>query len=205
MNQYRTRSTVLAIAIMLIIITGCATPSRTVQRTAADAQIDLSGRWNDTDARLVAEEMIDDVMARPWLSRFTQAQNREPVVIVGDVRNLSSEHIDTTPFIRDMERELINSGMVRFVAGEEARAQIRRERMDQQTQADEATVARLGAETGADFMLQGSISSTVDAIDGMRAVAYQINLELISIQTNEKVWIGNKEIKKLIEQRRARW
>lgn len=196
---------VLAVLVLAALLAGCATPSRTVQRTAADTQIDLSGRWNDTDARLVAEEMIDDVMARPWLNRFTQSQGREPVVIVGDVRNLSSEHIDTTPFIRDMERELINSGMVRFVAGEEARAQLRRERMDQQTQAAEETVARLGRETGADFMLQGSISSTVDAIEGMRAVAYQVNLELISIETNEKVWIGNKEIKKLIEQRRARW
>lgn len=54
-------------------------------------------------------------------------------------------------------------------------------------------------------MLQGSISSTTDAIDGLRAVAYQVNMELISIETNEIVWIGTKEIKKLIEQRRSRW
>lgn len=188
-----------------LVLAGCSTPSRTVERTAADAQIDLSGRWNDTDARLVAEEMIDDVLARPWLNRFSADQGRPPVVVVGDVRNLSSEHIDTTPFIRDIERELINSGMVRFVAGEQARQQIRAERMDQQTQAREETVARLGAETGADFMLRGTISSTVDAIEGMRAIAYAVNMELIHIESNEIVWIGNKEIKKLIEQRRSRW
>lgn len=199
------RYSVFFVVAMLVFVTSCATPSRTVQRTAADTQIDLSGRWNDTDSRLVAEEMISDVVVRPWLSRFNQSSGREPVVIVGDVRNLSSEHIDTTPFIGDMERELINSGMVRFVAGEAAREQIRRERVDQQTQAREETVARLGAETGADFMLQGSISSTTDAIDGLRAVAYQVNMELISIETNEIVWIGTKEIKKLIEQRRSRW
>ncbi len=199
------RYSMFLVVASLVFVTSCATPSRTVQRTAADTQIDLSGRWNDTDARLVAEEMISDVTVRPWLSRFNQSAGREPVVIVGDVRNLSSEHIDTTPFIRDMERELINSGLVRFVAGESAREQIRRERLDQQTQAREETMARLGAETGADFMLQGSISSTTDAIDGLRAVAYQVNMELISIETNEIVWIGTKEIKKLIEQRRSRW
>jgi penicillin-binding protein activator len=195
----------LVVVVSIVVLGACATPTRTVQRTAADEQIDLSGRWNDTDARLVAEEMIDDVLSRPWLNRFSSSRQRDPVVIVGDVRNLSSEHIDTTPFIRDIERELINSGMVRFVAGEQAREQIRAERMDQQTQAREETISRLGAETGADFMMRGSISSTVDAIEGVRAVAYSVNMELIDIESNEIVWIGNKEIKKLIEQRRTRW
>lgn len=200
----RTMTVVLVVA-LAIILSGCATPSRTVQRTAADEQIDLSGRWNDTDSRLVAEEMVDDVLRRPWLSRFESSQNRTPVVIVGEVRNLSSEHIDTTPFIRDIERELINSGMVRFVAGDRVRDQLRAERMDQQTQAREETVSRLGAETGADFMLSGTISSTTDAVDGLRAVAYSVNMDLINIESAEIVWIGNKEIKKLIEQRRSRW
>ena len=194
----------LALAVALIL-SGCVTPSRTVQRTSADTQTDLSGRWNDTDARLVAEEMIDDMLGRPWLDRFSSNENREPVVIVGSVRNRSAEHIDTSVFVKDIERELINSGMVRFVATSEERSEIRDERMDQQTQASEETIARLGEETGADFMMQGSISSTVDAVEGERAVFYQVDMELIDIQTNEKVWIGSKEIKKIIEQRRARF
>lgn len=189
----------------LVILAGCATPSRTVERTATDTQIDLSGRWNDTDARLVAEEMIDDLLDRPWLNRFGQNEGREPVVIVGRIRNLSSEHIDTTPLVNDISRELVNSGMVRFVAAAEQREAVREERMDQQTQAAEETIARLGEETGADFMLQGSISSTTDAVDGERLVFYQVDMELIDIETNERVWIGSKEIRKLIEQRRRRF
>lgn len=189
----------------LVILAGCATPSRTVERTATDTQIDLSGRWNDTDARLVAEEMIDDLLDRPWLNRFGQEEGREPVVIVGSIRNRSSEHIDTTPLVNDISRELVNSGMVRFVAASEQREAIREERMDQQSQASEETIARLGEETGADFMLQGSISSTTDAVDGERLVFYQVDMELIDIETNERVWIGSKEIRKLIEQRRRRF
>ncbi len=189
----------------LAILTGCATPSRTVERTATDTQIDLSGRWNDTDARLVAEEMIDDLLDRPWLTRFGQDEGREPVVIVGRIRNRSSEHIDTTPLVNDISRELVNSGMVRFVAAADQREAVREERMDQQSQAAEETIARLGEETGADFMLQGSISSTTDAVDGERLVFYQVDMELIDIETNERVWIGSKEIRKLIEQRRRRF
>lgn len=199
------RISLAALLLAAVMLAGCATPSRTVERTSADTQTDLSGRWNDTDARLVAEEMIDDMLNRPWLQRFSGDADRQPVVIVGGVRNRSSEHIDTSVFIKDIERELINSGMVRFVATSEERAEIRDERMDQQTQAAEETISRLGEETGADFMMQGSISSTVDAVEGERAVFYQVDMELISIETNEKVWIGSKEIKKIIEQRRNRF
>ena len=196
---------IVIVLTLILVLFGCATPSRTVSRITSDTQTDLSGRWNDTDARLTAEAMISDVLSRPWLRQFLLANARVPVVVVGDVRNLSSEHIDTTPFISDIERELINSGEVRFVAGDEVRTQIRAERLDQQTQAREDTIARLGAEIGADYLLRGVISSTVDAIDGLQAVAYKITLELISIETNEKVWIGDKEIKKLIEQSKLRW
>jgi uncharacterized protein (TIGR02722 family) len=193
---------ITAFALCIVAVIGCA--SRTVSRTASDTQTDLSGRWNDTDSRLVAEEMIVDVLARPWLERFSDENDTEPVVIVGDIRNLSDEHIDTTPFVKDIERELINSGVVRFVATAEEREQIRDERTDQQTQSSEETVKRLGEETGADFMLRGSISSTVDAVEGVRAVFYQVDMELINIESNEKVWIGSKEIKKVIEQKRTR-
>lgn len=206
MLMRRFRLTLALVALLpAAFLTGCVSPSRSVQRTSADTQTDLSGRWNDTDARLVAEEMVDDMLDRPWLNRFSGDAGREPVVIVGDVRNRSSEHIDTSVFINDIERELINSGMIRFVAGDAAREQIREERMDQQTQAAQETISRLGEETGADFMMQGQISSIIDAVEGERSVLYQVDMELINIESNEIVWIGSKEIKKIIEQRRARF
>jgi len=176
-----------------------------VQRTSADTTTDLSGRWNDTDSRLVAEEMIGDLLNSAWLANFSQQEGGKPVVIVGRVRNLSSEHIDTTPFIKDIERELVNSGRVTFVASAEEREAVREERMDQQTEASPETIKRLGEETGADFMLRGSITSQTDAVEGQRAVLYQVDLELINIESNEKAWINSKKIKKVIEQSRSRW
>jgi len=201
----RMKRLVLLGMVVVLVLGACATSSRTVQRTSADTTTDLSGRWNDTDSRLVAEEMIGDLLNSGWLGRFTQEQDREPVVIVGNVRNLSSEHIDTTPFIKDMERELINSGRVTFVASADERAAVREERLDQQTEASPETIKRLGEETGADFMLRGTITSQTDAVEGTRAVLYQVDLELINIETNEKAWINTKKIKKVIEQSRTRW
>ena len=113
------------------MLSGCGA-SKTVTRVEPDEQIDLSGDWNDTDSRLVAEEMIKDVLGRPWLGEFKGDKKRAPVVIVGTVRNRTSEHIATTAFIKNLERELINSGRVDFVANKEERQEVRDERTDQQ-------------------------------------------------------------------------
>jgi uncharacterized protein (TIGR02722 family) len=190
----------IALSLLMLIILACA-PSVQVTRTSTDQTTDLSGRWNDTDAGLVAQEMIKDVLSRAWYADFLSSHDaRKPVVIVGTVRNLSTEHIETDTFISDMERELINSGMVKFVASKGERVEVRDEKLDQQTQASEETAKRLAAETGADFMLQGSIKTIIDAIEGKQAKFYQTDLQLINLETSEKVWIGTKKIKKIVTQ-----
>lgn len=188
----------------LLAVAGCTT-TRTVQRVAADEVRDLSGRWNDTDSRLVAEEMVSDVLRRPWLTDFKMSAGRKPVVIVGTVRNRSSEHIEMGTFVKDIERELINSGVVRFVASRAERSEVRDERLDQQSYATEETAKRLAAETGADYMLKGSIKTLIDAVSGQQVKYYQIDMELIHMENNEKVWIGSKKIKKVVTQARTRF
>jgi uncharacterized protein (TIGR02722 family) len=179
---------------------GCGGSSKTVSRVEPNTTIDLSGDWNDADSRLVAEEMIKDVLSRPWLGQFTGAKNKSPNVIVGTVKNRTSEHIATVPFTKDLERELLNSGRVTFVANKEERTEVRDERADQQENASAETMKKFQQETGADFMLRGDISSIIDQEGGDKVKFYQVNLELVNIETNQKVWIGDKKIKKLVSQ-----
>src|SRR3972149_2915814 len=86
-----------------------------VQRIDAGEVKDVSGRWNDTDSRLVAEEMISDCLSRPWYGKAQSELGKNPTVIVGTVKNQSQEHIATDTFIEDLQRSLINSGKVEFV------------------------------------------------------------------------------------------
>ena len=185
----------LFIALMALFMTACST---SVERLDAEQQVDLSGEWNDTDSQLVAREMVEDALSRAWISKFLKAEGKDPAIIVGKVRNLSHEHINTNTFIADMERELINSGEVQFVAAASARDEIREERGDQDLNASEATRSVMGQEYGADYMMQGQINTIID-IDGSTQVRfYQVNLELISMKDNRKVWVGQKKIKKLV-------
>jgi hypothetical protein len=175
---------------------------KVVTRIETDQTVDLSGRWNDTDSRMVSEAMVRDCLNHQWLSEHTAAVAKRPVVIVGFVRNQTTEHITTTTFISDIERAFINSGQVDVVAAATERVDLREERQDQQDFADEETVKRFGRELGADYMLNGYISSIIDQEEGSKVVYYQVDLTLTSIETNQKVWMGQEKIKKLVERKR---
>ena len=184
-----------------LIVNGCASTS--VKRISSDEVVDLSGRWNDTDSRLVAEEMVKDVLKRPWLENFRNKNGKAPTVIVGTVLNRSHEHISVQTFTKDLERELINSGRVQFVASKSEREEIREERIDQQTSSSMETAKGLGKEIGADYMLKGTINSIQDEEGRRKVVYYQIDLELIDLESNMKAWIGDKKIKKFIKKKRV--
>lgn len=189
----------MSLALVMMLAGACGSQKK-VTRVAPEEQIDLSGRWNDTDSRLTAEAMINQSLSEAWLFNFVQTNSGEkPVVICGFVKNKTHEHIDPETFIKDLERAFINSQKVRLVQGGEKREEIRRERADQQDFSSAETMKAWGREIGADFMLQGSMNSIVDSEGREQVTFYQINLELTNIETNEIVWIGDKKIKKYIK------
>jgi uncharacterized protein (TIGR02722 family) len=188
----------LTVAVILLAAAGCGTSPK-VDRVAPDTVTDLSGDWNDTDSRLVSEEMIQDALMHPWIANFIRNRGHQPTVIVGEVKNLSHEHINVNTFVNDIERALINSGRVEFVASRDEREEIRDERQDQDLHASEDTRNPAGRELGADFMLKGSINTIYDTIDKKQTRYYQVDLNLISLADNRKVWLGQKKIKKAIK------
>jgi len=177
--------------------------STTVERLDLSEAKDLSGAWNDTDSRLVSDEMIRDSLSRAWLQEWSGKS--KPAVIVGEVRNLSHEHINVNTFTLDVERALINSGKVDFVATKTERKGIREERKDQDIHAREDTRNPMGKELGADFILTGTINTIVDPSGSTQVRFYQVNMTLTSLADNRKVWIGQKEIRKLVTRSQLRY
>jgi len=189
---------ILSILVIAALLQSCAT--RKVERIGTEEVIDLSGRWNDTDSRMVAEAMVDQVLEGNWIQNFREKNDGDkPVVIVGLVYNKSHEHIEAETFIKDVERAFINSGKVRLVQAGDKREELRKERAAQQEFASPETVNAWGRELGADFMMNGDINSTVDTYKKERVNYYQVNLELTDIETSEIVWIGDKKIRKYIK------
>ena len=177
-----------------------ASCSRKVTRIGPAEQVDISGRWNNTDSRLVAEDMTKTILGARWLTDHMAAKNgQRPVVIVGFVTNKSHEHIEAETFVKDVENAFITSQRVRLVQGGKKREELRAEKADQQTNASASSMKKFGLEQGADYILQGSINSIVDSHKRKKVVYYQVNLELTNIETNEVVWIGEKKIAKYVK------
>jgi uncharacterized protein (TIGR02722 family) len=193
-----------AAALMILALTlgGCSTA---VTRMDTAEVKDLSGAWNDTDSQMVAAEMMQDVLSRDWIVDFKGEQKRKPAVIVGEVRNLSHEHISVSTFVQELQRNMINSGKVKFVASSTEREEIRGERTDQDIHSSEATRKAMGKEKGADFMLKGTINTIIDASGKDQLRYYQVNLTLISLVDNEIVWNGEKKIKKFVARSNLRF
>jgi len=198
----RHSSSVTLLVLVLIGFSGCGAETK-VTRVDEGVVTDLSGRWNDTDSRMVAESMVKEALEYPWLSNFSQSKHRQPVVVVGTVLNNSHEHINVGTFITDLERELTNSQKVTFVAGQGEREEVRTERKEQAMYAKEDTQKSPGKEIGADYMMKGTIATILDEADGTKAMFYQVDLQMVDMESNAKVWFGQKKIKKVIEKKRT--
>jgi uncharacterized protein (TIGR02722 family) len=196
-----TRGTGAVALILPLILSACNI--RRVQRIDATAVTDLSGRWNDVDSRLVANALIEQSLNSAWPGAYARANDGSaPVVIVGEFRNRTYEHIPIETFTRDLERAFVSSSTVRVVASRDERADVRDERTDQQQFAAPETRARLGRELGARYMLQGDVQAIEDGAGREKVRFYQVDATLIDLETNAKVWVGQYKIKKYIQQRR---
>ena len=200
------RAALFGAALVATLGTGCA---RQVVRIAPEQAIDLSGRWNDVDSRVVAEALIQQSFepgaGQSWALRHTQRNGGErPTVIIGSLRNRTMEHVPVGTFVRDLERGYINTGLVNVVASNVERDQIRDEREDQQQFAAATTRAQLRQETGADYMLQGEIQAIEDREGRRSVVFYQVDVTLTDLESNSRVWVGQHKIKKYIERPRLR-
>lgn len=190
------------VALALVSLVGCAQETR-VTRVDSGVITDLSGRWNDTDSRIVAETMVKEALEYPWLTNFSGSKRRQPVVVVGTIQNSSHEHINVNTFVTDLERELTNSQKVTFVAGKGDREELRTERKEQAMYAREETQKAPGKEIGADYMMKGTIATILDEVDGTKAMFYQVDLQMVDLENNAKVWYGQKKIKKVVEKKRT--
>lgn len=179
------------------LLTSCSSTVR-VSRLDPQEQVDLSGTWNDTDIQLVTESLIQSCLDTGWADEFYRTNRRNPVIVIGSIANNSSEHIDTSIIAKKVEIALLSSRKVETVADIGNRDQVRQERAEQQYYASVETAAKLAQETGADYLLQGSIKTNVDQVSGKVVRTYYVDLELIDITTNRKVWLDEDTVKKYI-------
>jgi TolB-like protein len=140
-----------------------------------------------------------------WYGAYSKAKTRDPVIIVGRFSNMSSERIDTSIIVKKFEYAIVESQKIVLVAGSDERGFIRDERMDQQIFANPATAKALAMETGADFMLLGSVKTVTDSEGGKTVRTYYVSAQLVELETTRVVWLDESTIKKVISRSAYTW
>ena len=149
-------------------------------RLASDAQEVI---WNDTDAQLVAEKMINELLADNWHNNHVRNSYTkvEPSIAVGVVRDLSREQLDMHTFSGNLERKLLLTNSANLYVLAKGDQQARNEWLKK---------------THADYILNGSINRIADDLSGVNARFYQVDLVLIERATKQKAWQGQTKIRK---------
>lgn len=183
------------LACSVFVLPGCG--GTTVVRTQSSAVKDLSGRWNDADAKQVSKEMIEKALNAGWIDRFIGKHNKNPTIQLGKViPRADNEVINTAVFMKEIRKEFINSGKVDVV--DEDKQSTRDELADQAAFAEKGKEMSMEAST--DFLLKGSINTQNDQSGRESVKYYVVDLEITDVQTRKIIWAENTKIRKEVSQ-----
>jgi penicillin-binding protein activator len=187
-----------ATAVALLGLASCGTGPE-ITRTSDDAVRDLSGEWNKTDSKLVANELVPQMAAHPSIDAFQATHGRKPVVRSGKITVRTGEVINQEIIFDSFLEAFIDSGKVTVVASSGEAGEARAERKDQDINAAAETRKASVRETGADFLLSGQINTQDDQVDGKRQKYYKITMWLVDVTTQEMIARKSTEITKNVD------
>ncbi len=173
-----------------LLLSGCAT-TRTLdpnQSLHYDASYDFS------DKRKIVADLTSSLLAAA-----PAAAGKRPILIIYDVANETSEHINTSGITDDIRLELIRSGKYRFI-NEAQRKNLAREAAYQAVAVDPRMRAEQGKKLGADYILSGTLRSIEKKdvrqirLTKKKYVYYSLNMELTDLTTGEIAWADKVEI-----------
>ena len=159
---------------------------------------DLAENWNENDIKIVCNHVIDEVVESRRIKNFERENDRPPVVVIGRIENESSERIDTSIIEKKLENAVINSGVCDFIADRSQRAILQEELVYQSDHASADTAKEMDAQTGADFMLNGSVKTVIEVGKTQTQKTYHVIVQMIDLQTHKVIFSTEKdEINKL--------
>ncbi len=152
----------------------------------------LNDQWSETDMQTTVKDMVTSLTAHPAISNA----KAPPLLMVTNLQNKTSEHIDTQSIMDMVRVELMKSGRVGFV-DKEARSDIKDE-YDYQNSGvvSQETKKGPGGQIGADFIVNGRLDSIVQEVGKDKTVYYKITLNLTNLKTGVISWSDNKQIRK---------
>jgi len=157
----------------------------------------MNDQWSETDMQVVVKSMVDSLTK----SAKVATAKTPPDVMVTNLQNKTSEHIDTQSIMDMVRVELTNSGKVSFI-DKEARKDISDEYDYQNSgMVSKETKKGAGGQIGVDYIINGRIDSIVQEVGKDKSVYYKITLNMTDLKTTRIVWTDMKQIRKTFKKK----
>lgn len=152
----------------------------------------LNDQWSETDMQNVVKDLVGSLAGHPAI----KDAKSPPVVMVTQLQNKTSEHIDTQSVMDMVRVDLMKTGKVGFI-DKEARQDI----ADEYNYQNSGMVSKdsqkgPGGQTGADFIINGRLDSIVQEVGKDKTIYYKVTLNMTNLKTGMIVWSDNKQLRK---------
>ncbi len=162
-----------------------------MRQTSADSSLGMTS----SQARKLAEEMIGDCLSWAWVRAYRSSEGKKPVVSVGIIQDRTGKDTDAGAIRGHVEAALSRSDQVSFVATRSSLSPTGETNVDPPDYASREVINKIRSETGADFVLVGTMSF-LDQSDAESPAGRQLHLEMINAGTLAKVWRSTRKIEK---------
>jgi penicillin-binding protein activator len=185
---------------LLIMLASCTAVR--VERQSSDTEVDLSGQWNDTDVKIMAESITQNLLNSDWVNQQT---SEKQTIIFDRIENKTMEHVETDAILKLVEKKLLDSQRFIVLASGINRSVARQEKKDYEANNQDPAGFKIVKEQAAKYIIQGVLHSILDQLKDDKTIYYQLTLNIIEIDKNKLVWSGQKRIKKLIQKSSMTW
>lgn len=163
----------------------------------AEKENNMNDQWSETDMQKTVKDMVASMTRHPAIAKA----KGPPIVMVTNLQNKTSEHIDTQSIMDMVRVELTNTGLVSFI-DKEARTDIAEEYQYQNSgMTSEETKKGPGGQVGADYIVNGRIDSIVQEVGKEKSVYYKITLNMTNLKTSVISWTDQKQIRKYFKKK----
>lgn len=188
----------MTVALAFLALTSCG-PKAFVKGEYDDVNREnlLNDQWSETDMQKAVQDLVASLMNS---AAIAQAK-KMPIVMVANLQNKTSEHIDTQSIMDMVRVELMKSGKVGFI-DKEARQDIADEYNYQNSgMVSQETKKGPGGQVGADFMINGRLDSIVQEVGKDKSVYYKLTLNMTNIKSSMITWSDQKQIRKTFKKK----
>ena len=182
------------VSIVALLLPGCSAFRMSTEDVSPDNLEHYRADYDASDMRKITNSVVNKILVSPFLSQ----QTSPPVMTIAGVENRTREYVDTKNLTDRMRTSLLQSGKVQFV-NTARRTDLLKEQGYQAANADPNTMATIGQQMGAKYMLTGSLTQMSQQtgkqarISKQRLNYYKLTIEITDLTSNLIVWTTEEE------------